>query len=101
VTDDENGFIHFQSLYHDASPLVLFFCTGGLCEDDWKLNRRSGISKVGILPVNRVALDTFSARLAPGDEAVLENKKNAVMHRKKRKRSVEGLRRAMIESFAS
>jgi hypothetical protein len=31
VTDEENGLSHFQSLYHDASPSVLFFWTGGAC----------------------------------------------------------------------
>jgi hypothetical protein len=56
----------------------------------------SGISNVGILPVNRVALETFSARLPSSDEFVFEKKK-AVMHKKKRKRSVEGLRRAIVE----
>jgi hypothetical protein len=31
VTDDEKGLSQFQLLYHDASPLVLFFWTGGAC----------------------------------------------------------------------
>ena len=31
VIDDEKGFSHFQSLNHFASPLVLFFWTGGSC----------------------------------------------------------------------
>lgn len=57
----------------------------------------SGMSNVGILPVNRVALETFSARLPSGDEFVFEKKKKVVMHKKKRKRSVAGLRRAMVE----
>ena len=29
VTDDENGLSQVQSLYHDESPSVLFFWTGG------------------------------------------------------------------------
>lgn len=57
----------------------------------------SGISNVGILPVKRVALETFSSRLALGEEAVLEKKKMAVMHKKKRKRSVAGFRTAMFD----
>lgn len=32
VTVAENGYNHFQSLYHFASPLVLFCCAGGLSE---------------------------------------------------------------------
>jgi hypothetical protein len=31
VTDEEKGLRQFQLLYHDASPLVLFFWAGGAC----------------------------------------------------------------------
>ena len=36
VIDEENGLSHFQSLNHFASPLVLFFWTGGSCAADRK-----------------------------------------------------------------
>jgi hypothetical protein len=39
VTDDENGLSQLQSLYHDESPLVLFFWTGGGWPDALKALR--------------------------------------------------------------
>jgi len=49
VTDDENGLNQFQLLYHDASPLVLFFWTGGACAACRKGFRILGESVFGSL----------------------------------------------------
>ena len=60
--EDENGFSHFQSLYQELAPLVLFNCTGGLCaecrNEKWKLGRWN----VGIFPVK----DDFSSGVTSG-----------------------------------
>ncbi len=37
----EKGLSHLKSLNHRTSPLVLFFCTGGLCVGVWWKRRRS------------------------------------------------------------
>ena len=49
VTDEENGLNQFQLLYHDASPLVLFFCIGGGCAAGLKGFRMLGENVFGIL----------------------------------------------------
>lgn len=39
VIDDENGLIQVKSLNHFDSPLVEFFCSGGLCAEGRKYGR--------------------------------------------------------------
>jgi hypothetical protein len=68
VTDEEKGLSHFQSEYHELSPYVEFFCTGGGCEaarKGFKMLEEKGLRSLGRFGIETLWSAMVFERLGP------------------------------------